>query len=120
DVLTEAAADLTFALLLAAARRLPEAIASVREGDWVTWEPSGHLGQAVAGATLGIVGLGRIGRAVASRARGCDRTVVHSGGWGPDRGLALKELLKRSDFVSLHAPLTPLTHRLINADALAR
>jgi len=120
DVLTEATADLSFALLLAAARRLPEAIASVREGDWVTWEPSDYLGQSVAGATLGIVGLGRIGRAVARRARGFDMTVLHTGGSGPEPGLALEELLERSDFVSLHCPLTPLTHHLINADALAR
>ncbi len=68
DVLTEATADLTWALLLAAARKLPEAIDSVRQGDWLTWEPARYLGAAVGGATLGIVGLGRIGRAVARRA----------------------------------------------------
>src|SRR3979490_1053223 len=65
DVLTDATADLTFALLMAAARKLPEAIGSVREGDWLTWEPGRYLGQAVQGTTLGIIGLGRIGRAVA-------------------------------------------------------
>ena len=70
DVLTDATADLTFALLLAAARKLPEAIAAVRDGDWLTWEPGQYLGAAVFGATLGIVGFGRIGRAVARRARG--------------------------------------------------
>src|SRR6516162_10285431 len=78
DVLTEATADLAFALLLAAARKLPEAIASVREGDWLTWEPARYLGQSVAGATLGIVGFGRIGRAVARRAEGFDMTVLHT------------------------------------------
>ncbi len=69
DVLTDATADLTFALLLAAARRLPEAIHSVLEGDWPTWEPGRHLGYDVHGATLGIVGMGRIGRAVARAGR---------------------------------------------------
>jgi glyoxylate reductase len=78
DVLTEATADLTFALLLAAARKLPEALADVLAGNWLTWEPAGYLGQAVQGATLGIVGLGRIGRAVARRARGFDMIVLHA------------------------------------------
>ncbi len=128
DVLTDATADLAFALLLAAARRLPEAIASVRGGDWLTWEPAEHLGYAVHGATLGIVGLGRIGRAVARRAEGFDMLVLHSGsaldgsGAGaPGNGAtALNELLERSDFVSIHCPLTPVTHHLIGAPALAR
>ena len=130
DVLTDATADLTWALLLAAARKLPDAIASVREGDWVTWEPSGFLGASVAGATLGIIGMGRIGRAVAQRAAGFEMTVVSASGSGsaprsdPGPGapprVALHELLERSDFVSLHCPLTPATHHLIDADALAR
>ena len=79
DVLTDATADLTFALLLAAARKLPEAIAAVRDGDWLTWEPGRYLGADVHGATLGIVGFGRIGRAVARRAAGFDMTVLHRG-----------------------------------------
>src|SRR5437763_16992158 len=70
DVLTDATADLTFALLLAAARKLPQAMQSVAEGDWVTWEPAMHLGREVHGATIGIIGFGRIGRAVAARAEG--------------------------------------------------
>jgi glyoxylate reductase len=121
DVLTEATADLTFALLLAAARKLPAAAAAVRAGEWLTWEPAGFLGQAVQGATLGIVGLGRIGRAVARRAAGFDMTVLHFGG-SPEAGSAasFEELLERSDFVSLHCPLTPVTHHLIDAGALAR
>jgi glyoxylate reductase len=119
DVLTEATADLTWALLLAAARKLPEAIDSVREGDWPTWEPGRFLGASVGGATLGIVGLGRIGRAVARRAAGFEMTVVHAGS-GSEPGVELSELLERSDFVSLHCPLTPATHHLIDADALAR
>jgi glyoxylate reductase len=78
DVLTDATADLAFTLLLAAARRLPDAIASVRAGDWLTWEPSGFLGFDVHGATLGVIGFGRIGRAVARRAEGFEMTVLHS------------------------------------------
>jgi glyoxylate reductase len=115
DVLTDATADLTFALLMAAARRLPAAIDDARAGDWLTWEPSRYLGASVYGATLGIIGMGRIGRAVAGRARGFDMTVI---GVGP--GEPLDALLERSDFVSLHCPLTPATHHLIDAGALAR
>jgi glyoxylate reductase len=117
DVLTDATADLAFALLLAAARKLPEALAAVRAGDWLTWEPGQYLGAAVNGATLGIVGLGRIGRAVARRASGFDMTVLHTG--SGDGGTSLETLLERSDFVSLHCPLTPETHHLIDASALA-
>ena len=115
DVLTDATADLAFALLLAAARRLPQAIATVRDGDWLTWEPRRDLGQAVHGATLGIIGGGRIGAAVARRASGFDMEVlVH----GRTSGPSLDELLVRSDFVSLHCPLTPATRHLIDAHAL--
>jgi glyoxylate reductase len=114
DVLTEATADLTFALLLAAARRLPEAIAAVREGDWLTWEPARHLGYEVHGATLGVVGYGRIGRAVARRAEGFAMTVVHTGAASVDA------VLESSDFVSLHVPLTSASHHLIDAEALRR
>ncbi len=114
DVLTDATADLTFALLMAAARRLPEAIADARDGDWLTWEPARYLGAEVHGATLGIIGFGRIGRAVAERAGGFAMTVLHT----PD--IPAPELLARSDFVSLHVPLTPETHHLIDAAALAR
>jgi glyoxylate reductase len=117
DVLTDATADLAFALLLAAARRLPQAVDSVRDGDWVTWEPGRHLGYDVHGATLGIIGLGRIGRAVARRAEGFEMTVLHT---GADGGTPLDELLERADFVSIHCPLTPETHHLIDAAALAR
>ncbi len=110
DVLTEATADLAFALLLAAARRIVEADAEARNGEWLTWEPARLLGQEVHGATLGIVGMGRIGRAVAERASGFGMTVVHSGRSG---GVPLDELLSASDFVSIHCPLTPETHGLI-------
>jgi glyoxylate reductase len=117
DVLTDATADLAWTLLLAAARRLPEAIASVHAGDWLTWEPSGFLGYDVHGATLGIIGFGRIGRAVARRAEGFDMTVLHS---DIGEGTPLDELLERSDFVSIHTNLTEDTHHMINATALAR
>ena len=120
DVLTDATADLTWALLLAAARKLPEAVAAVREGDWLTWEPSMYLGAAVFGATLGLVGFGRIGRAVARRASGFDMEVLWSGGSGSGGGVPLTTLLERSDFVSLHCPLTPETHHLIDDAALSR
>lgn len=117
DVLTDATADLTFALLLAAARRLPEAMARAADGDWLTWEPGQHLGASVAGATLGIIGFGRIGRAVAARGAGFRMEVIHTGRRGA--GTPLAALLARSDFVSLHVPLTEASHHLIDADALA-
>ena len=114
DVLTEATADLAFALLLAAARRLPEAATAARDGAWRTWEPARWLGAEVDGAQLGIVGFGRIGRAVARRAAGFRMTVRSTA------DTELDELLARSDFVTLHCPLTPRTRHLINAAALRR
>jgi glyoxylate reductase len=116
DVLTDATADLAFALLLAAARRLPQGIETVKAGEWVTWEPGRDLGYDVHGATLGIVGMGRIGRAVAKRAAGFDMTVIHT---GRDGGVSLEQLLADSDFVSLHIPLTTETHHLIDERALS-
>ena len=114
DVLTDATADLAFALLLASARRLAEAAAAVPAGDWLTWEPARWLGAEVSGATLGIVGMGRIGSAVARRAAGFGMTVLDA------RADGLPAVLERSDFVSLHAPLTPETRHLIDAAALTR
>ena len=108
-MLTDATADLAFALMLAAARRLAEGERAVRDGQWRTWEPDGWLGADVHGATLGIVGFGRIGRAVARRAEGFGMTVLHT------RRTPLEELLERSDFVSLHCPLTAETRHLIDA-----
>lgn len=113
DVLTEATADLTFALLLAAARRLLPAARAARDGSWRTWDASGHLGADVHGATLGIVGHGRIGRAVARRASGFDMDVLMT------RATPLDDLLTRADFVSLHVPLTEATRHLIGARELA-
>ena len=114
DVLTEATADLAFACLLATARRLPEAMAAVRSGAWLTWEPDWLLGHDIHGATLGIVGYGRIGQAVARRAAGFDMEVLHT------PATPLEELLSRADAVTLHVPLTTETRHLIDADALAR
>jgi glyoxylate reductase len=114
DVLTDATADLTFALLLAAARRLVPAEHAVREGRWRTFEPQGWLGADVYGATLVIVGgNGRIGQAVAKRATGFDMSIISTG-----RHDDLHQALQQADFVSLHAPLTPQTHHLIDEAAL--
>jgi glyoxylate reductase len=114
DVLTDATADLAFALLLAAARRLPEAQQAVRDGRWRTFEPQGWLGASVHGATIAIVGArGRIGSAVARRAKGFDMEVI-----AVNRGDDLHEALTRADFVSLHAPLTDATRHMIDARAL--
>ena len=120
DVLTDATADLAFALLLAAARKIPEAVASVYDGDWLTWEPGRYLGASVQGATLGIIGFGRIGQAVAHRAQGFDMRVIHADTRGADAADALGTLLAESDFVSIHCPLTPETHHLIDDRALAQ
>ena len=117
DVLTDATADLAFALLLALARRIPQGEAIVREGRWRTWEPAADLGADLAGATLGIVGRGRIGDAVARRAEGFGMEVLHH---SRSSGVPLEELLERSDFVSLHCPLTPETRHLIGTGALER
>jgi glyoxylate reductase len=112
DVLTDATADLAWALLMAAARRLCAAEASVRAGEWGTWQADAFLGMDVAGATIGIVGFGRIGQAVARRAGGFGMEVLQHSRTG---GVELDELLARSDFVSLHAPLTPDTRGMIGA-----
>jgi glyoxylate reductase len=116
-VLTEATADLAFALLLAAARHITVAEEAVRAGEWVTWTPGSFLGSDVGGATLGIVGYGRIGQAVARRAEGFGMEVLHHSRSG---GVALGELLERADYVSLHAPLTEATRGMIGADELRR
>lgn len=114
DVLTDATADLAMALLLAAARRLPEAEARVRRGEWRTWEPADLLGLELSGAEIAIVGAGRIGRATARRAEGFGMRPRFIG-----RHDDLHAALATADVVSLHAPLTPATHHLIDAAALA-
>jgi glyoxylate reductase len=116
-VLTDATADLAMALLLAITRRVPEGHARVREGRWGPWQPAQDLGTDLAGATLGIVGWGRIGQAVAHRAEAFGMRVIHS---SRSSGVPLDELLAVADVVSLHTPLTPQTHHLIDAAALRR
>ncbi|MDK2925192.1 MAG: glyoxylate reductase [Bacillota bacterium] len=127
-VLTETTADLAFALILATARRLVEADKFLRAGKWKTWGPMLLLGQDVYGATLGLVGLGRIGAAVARRARGFNMKILY---YSRHRQEALEkelgveyvsfdELLRRSDFISIHVPLTAETRHLFNAEAFAK
>jgi glyoxylate reductase len=116
-VLTDATADIAFALLLAVARRVPEGEREVREGRWAPWHPAHMLGGDLTSATLGIVGWGRIGQAVARRAEGFGMRIVHS---SRSSGLPLGELLERADFVSLHTPLTSETRHLIGAAELER
>ena len=123
-VLTDATADQAFALLLAAARRITEGERYLRAGKWVTWSPSLLLGADFAGSTLGIVGFGRIGQAVAKRAHGFDmRVIYHDPTAQPAYGaqpVDLDTLLRESDFVSIHVPLTETTKHLVNAEFLAK
>ncbi len=127
DVLTDSTADLAWALILAVARRVAEGDAYVRSGAWSGWTPTQMLGTDVSGKVLGIVGMGRIGQAVAQRATGFNMRICYtsrrpeanrllSSHWEP---LPLPDLLKAADFVSLHMPLTPATHHLIGARELA-
>ncbi len=122
-VLTEATADLTFALLLSVTRRLPEGAASVQEGRWGPWNPSWLLGQELHGSTLGIVGPGRIGTAVALRAQGFGMKVIYHGrSEAPDfpgQRTEWDELLAISDIVSAHVPLDTETERMFDAAAFA-
>lgn len=117
EVLTESTADLALALILGVSRRLVEGDAYVRRGDWHTWEPELLLGRDLHGATVGIVGRGRIGQAVGRRLEGfgCELLYTDVG-----VGVSLEELLERSDYVTLHCPLTPDTRGLIDDEALGR
>ncbi len=123
-VLTETTADLAFALLLAAARRLAEGERAVREGAWGPWHPTWMLGSAVHGATLGVVGPGRIGTAVARRAQGFGMRVLYHGrrrGSGfPGESVDLDTLLTTSDVVSVHVPLNAETEGMFDAEVFAR
>jgi glyoxylate reductase len=121
-VLDDTTADLAFALILAASRGLADAEHDLRNGGWKRWELDGYLGHDVHDATLGLVGYGRIGHAVARRAEGFNMRVIHYDvvptglpGYVAD----LDQVLREADIVSLHVPLTPTTRHLINADKLA-
>jgi lactate dehydrogenase-like 2-hydroxyacid dehydrogenase len=130
DVLTDDTADLTIALMLAVMRRMGEGERVLRSGAWAGWQPTQLLGHRVHGKTLGIIGLGRIGRAVARRAHegfgmrvvawSRSRTRPSEAGDGITRITRLDELLGQSDVVSLHCPLVPTTHHLIGAAQLAQ
>jgi glyoxylate reductase len=129
DVLTEATADLAFALLLGVARRLVEGDNLVRSGLWNGWGPTLMLGSEVQAKRLGIIGMGRIGQAMARRAQGFGMDVVYHNRnrvadniekalnchWVP-----LDKLLRTSDYISLHCPLTPETNNLLSAEAFKR
>lgn len=120
-VLTETTADLTFALLMAVARRIVEADKFVRTGKWNGWAPAQYLGTDVYGKTLGIIGLGRIGTAVAKRAKGFDMNILY---YDERRNVSLEnelgikfatldEILKKADYITIHVPLLPQTHHMI-------
>lgn len=126
DVLTDATADLTWALLLALARRVVEGDTWVRTGNWPGWAPTQLLGAEVSGKTLGIVGMGRIGQAVAQRAAAFRMSVIYAGhrSVSSPPGVLwirrlLDEVLTKSDFLSLHVPLTDETRHLIGRRELA-
>ncbi len=121
-VLTETTADLAFALILAVARRITEADSFVREGSWKTWDPNLLLGYDLHGATIGVVGYGAIGRAVARRAMGFGMRVLCATRRGVTDGTAervpLDALLRDSDVVSLHVPLNDDTRQMIGVQQL--
>lgn len=130
-VLTNATADLTFGLLIAAARRVVEADRYVRQRQWTGWSVDLMLGHELTGKTLGIVGLGRIGEAVAKRAAAFGMNIIYTrkGNEEKDRRLlteysavrvSLGELLKKSDFISVHCPLAPETRHLLGKTEFAR
>jgi glyoxylate reductase len=128
-VLTQATADIAFALLMAAARRMGESIQSARDGHWKTWEPCGYLGLDLVGKTLGIVGMGRIGYSLAKRCYwGWDMPIVYTSPRIHEEAqsklratkVSFEELLAQSDFISVHTPLTPETKGMFNKAAFAR
>jgi lactate dehydrogenase-like 2-hydroxyacid dehydrogenase len=128
-VLTETTADMAFALLMAAARRIVEGADYVRAGKWHTWGPTLLLGHDIHGATLGLVGLGRIGQSVARRASGFNMKVIYHDPYGDEETASavgaearvnLDDLFDEADFVSLHVPLSDETHHLMDAEALGK
>jgi len=123
-VLTDATADQAFALMLSAARRVVEAERYLKAGKWVTWQPSLLLGADFTGSTLGIVGFGRIGQAIAKRAQGFDMRVLYSDPIAKPvygaQSVDLDTLLRESDCVSINIPLTSQTTRMVNAEFLSK
>ncbi|MBW1659896.1 MAG: D-glycerate dehydrogenase [Deltaproteobacteria bacterium] len=128
DVLTDATADIAFALLLAVARRIPEAHTYVVEGRFKAWKPDLLLGLELTGKTVGIIGMGRIGQAFTRRCAGFSLKILYYSrtrlSEEKERELtatyvSLEELLQQSDFISLHVPLTDETHHLLDAKKLA-
>ncbi|HEY9702493.1 MAG TPA: D-glycerate dehydrogenase, partial [Allocoleopsis sp.] len=126
-VLTEATADLTWALLMAITRKITEGQEYIKQGKWTTWQPMGLLGADFVGSTLGIIGLGRIGQAVARRAKGFNLNILYHNRHRLDVNLeqelgvkyvSLEELLQESDFITLHTPLTDNTYHLIGSNEL--
>jgi len=127
DVLTDTTADLSFALILGVARRLMEADRFVRAGKWTGWKPDLMIGRDVHGKTLGIIGLGRIGSAVAKRGQGFNMRIVYTDirrlhpaveQQHQLQFMSLRDLLQIADFVTLHVPLTPETFHLVGAEQL--
>jgi glyoxylate reductase len=118
DILTDATADFTMALILAVTRRVGEGERMIRRGDWKGWALDQLLGMQLGGRQLGIIGFGRIGRAVAARAAAFGMTIAHTARRGD--AMPLDRLLSTSDVVSLHVPLTPDTRHLIGQPELAR
>lgn len=127
-VLTDTTADLAFTLLMSTARRIVESVNFVKKGNWKTWGPKLLMGQDIYGATLGLIGLGRIGYAVAKRAKGFDMDLQYYDVFrneAAEKELGIKyveldELIISSDFISIHVPLTPETKHLINKDSLKK
>jgi glyoxylate reductase len=124
DVLTDSVADYTWALILGITRRLGEGERIVRRGDWKGWAFDFMLGSSIAGKQLGIIGAGRIGRAVGARAAAFGMRVAYASRrpveWAGATAMTFDQLLATSDVVSLHVPLTPDTRKLIDQRALAR
>ncbi len=129
DVVTESTADMTFALLLGLLRKLPAAQAFVKAGQWKAWDPELFLGEELRGKVLGILGLGRVGTAVARRALGFGLRVIYYDlenriielGFDNDiKPVALDELYRRADYLAIHVPLTSDTKGMINRDAFAQ
>jgi lactate dehydrogenase-like 2-hydroxyacid dehydrogenase len=122
DVLTESTADLAWAILMAASRRLPDGIESVRSGAWGEWDPEGMLGLDVSGTVLGVIGMGRIGRAIVERAAGFGMQIQYASNRSVEvaaERVSLGQLLATSDHVVVAVPLTDATRGLIGTEELA-